>query len=231
LAILQASAAEKKEETVKLFLDTANLSEIREAASLGVISGITTNPVIIAREGTRDMKSQIVEIASILNGMIIAEVLSRDCQGMISQAKEIAGWHPNIAVKIPMTWEGLKAVSALSKSGVKTVVTIVFTASQALLAAQAGAAYVAPFIGRSNDICQDGFKLVADIIEIFKVQGISTQVIAASIKNPIEVIYAAKAGSQVITVPFVTLKKMATHPSTDIILDEFLKGWDGVRIV
>jgi transaldolase len=216
---------------VKLFLDTANLAEIREASSLGVISGITTNPVIIAREGTKDIRSRIMEIASILDGTIITEVLSRDSKGMIAEAKEIASWHPSIAVKIPMTWEGLKAVSVLSKSGVKTVVTIVLTVSQALLAAQAGSSYVAPFIGRSNDICQDGFKLVSDIIEVFKVQGIAAEIIAASIKNPIEVIYAAKAGSQVITVPFMTLKKMATHPTTDIILDEFLKGWDGVRIV
>lgn len=216
---------------MKLFLDTANVSEIREAVSLGAISGITTNPVLIAKEGTKDIKSQIMKITSIVvDGTIVAEVLSRDSKGMISEAKEIASWHPNIAVKIPMTWEGLKAVSVLRKSEIRTVVTIVFTVSQALLASQAGATFVAPFIGRSKDICQDGAKLVSDISEIFGRQRIATEVMCGSINDPIDVINAAKAGAQVISVPFLVLKKMASHPVTDITLDEFLRGWDGVRI-
>lgn len=216
---------------MKLFLDTANLEEIREAVSLGVISGITTNPPIIAKEGTKDIKSQILKITSIVTeGTVISEVLSTNKEGMIKEAKEIASWHPNIAVKIPMTWDGLKAVNELSKQGIKTVVTIVFTVSQAMLAAQAGASYVAPFMGRSTLICQDGLKLAADILEVFRVQGVQTEVIAASIESPLDVVKAAMAGAQIITVPFLVLKQMATHPTTDITLKEFLNGWDGVEI-
>jgi len=216
---------------MKLFLDTANLEEIREAVTLGVIKGITTNPPIIRKSGTKDIKSQINKINSIIDGTVIAEVLSTDKDGMIKEGKEIASWGPKMAVKIPMTWDGIKAVHELNKLSIKTVITIVFTASQALLAAQAGATYVAPFVCRSSLICQDGLKLVHDIADIFRIQNIKTQILTGSVETPLDVVNLAKAGADVITVPFITLKQMANHPITDITLKEFLTGWENESIV
>lgn len=212
---------------MKLFLDTANVNEIREAAALGVISGVTTNPTLIAKEG-RDFKETILEITTIVDGPISAEVVSLDAQGMIKEAMEIASWHPNIVIKIPMTWEGLKAVKELGKNGVKTNVTLIFSPSQALLAAQAGATYVSPFIGRFTDISQDGIALVSDIVDIFTLHDIKTKVIAASIRTPMDVVNAAKAGADIATVPYKVLEQMVKHPLTDIGIQRFLEDWKKV---
>lgn len=212
---------------MKLFLDTANVNEIREAAALGVISGVTTNPTLIAKEG-RDFKETILEITTIVDGPISAEVVSLDAEGMVKEAMEIASWHPNIVIKIPMTWEGLKAVKELSKNGVKTNVTLIFSPSQALLAAQAGATYVSPFIGRFTDISQDGIALVSDIVDIFTLHDIKTKVIAASIRTPMDVVNAAKAGADIATVPYKVLEQMVKHPLTDIGIQRFLEDWKKV---
>ena len=186
---------------MELFLDTANIDEIKEAASLGVIYGVTTNPTLIAKEG-KDFKKTIIEIASIIEGPISAEVVSLDSDGMVKEAQEISSWHPNIVVKIPITWEGLKAVKRLKKLGIKTNVTLVFSPNQALLAARAGATYVSPFIGRFTDITQDGITLISDIAKIFDLHHISTKIIAASIRTPMDAVNAAKVGSDIATVPY-----------------------------
>lgn len=215
---------------MKLFLDTANVEQIKEAASLGVLSGITTNPPIIAREGGYDVKSQIAKVLPLIDGEVIAQVVSLNAEGMIKQAQEIASWRENMVVKIPMCWEGLKAISELKKQGISTCTTVIFTPSQALLAANAGAKYVAPFMGRSRLICQDGLQLVKDIADIFKIHNMETQVLVGSVENPIDAILCAKAGAHVATVPFKTLQQMAAHPNTDITIAEFLDGWDGIDI-
>jgi transaldolase len=215
---------------MKLFLDTANVEQIKEAASLGVLSGITTNPPIIAREGGYDVKSQIAKVLPLIDGEVIAQVVSLNAEGMIKQAQEIASWRENMVVKIPMCWEGLKAISELKKQGISTCTTVIFTPSQALLAANAGAKYVAPFMGRSRLICQDGLQLVKDIADIFKIHNMETQVLVGSVENPIDAIQCAKAGAHVATVPFKTLQQMAAHPNTDITIAEFLDGWDGIDI-
>ena len=215
---------------MKLFLDTANVEQIKEAASLGVLSGITTNPPIIAREGGYDVKSQIAKVLPLIDGEVIAQVVSLNAAGMINQAQEIASWRENMVVKIPMCWEGLKAISELKKQGINTCTTVIFTPSQALLAANAGAKYVAPFMGRSRLICQDGLQLVKDIADIFKIHNMETQVLVGSVENPIDAIQCAKAGAHVATVPFKTLQQMAAHPNTDITIAEFLDGWDGIDI-
>ena len=215
---------------MKLFLDTANVEQIKEAASLGVLSGITTNPPIIAREGGYDVKSQIAKVLPLIDGEVIAQVVSLNAEGMIKQAQEIASWRENMVVKIPMCWEGLKAISELKKQGISTCTTVIFTPSQALLAANAGAKYVAPFMGRSRLICQDGLQLVKDIADIFKIHNMETQVLVGSVENPIDAIQCAKAGAHVATVPFKTLQQMAAHPNTDITIAEFLDGWGGIDI-
>ena len=215
---------------MKLFLDTANVEQIKEAASLGVLSGITTNPPIIAREGGYDVKSQIAKVLPLIDGEVIAQVVSLNAEGMIKQAQEIASWRENMVVKIPMCWEGLKAISELKKQGISTCTTVIFTPSQALLAANAGAKYVAPFMGRSRLICQDGLQLVKDIADIFKIHNMETQVLVGSVENPIDAIQCAKAGAHVATVPFKTLQQMAAHPNTDITIAEFLDGWNGIDI-
>ncbi|HHW01962.1 MAG TPA: fructose-6-phosphate aldolase [Thermoanaerobacterales bacterium] len=212
---------------MRFFLDTANVNEIREAASLGVIYGVTTNPTLVSKEG-RDFKETIMEITSIVDGPISAEVVSLDAEGMVKEALEIAAWHPNIVIKIPVIWEGLKAVSQLSKKGVKTNVTLVFNPNQALLAARAGATYVSPFVGRFTDISQDGIALISDIAEIFSIHDINTQIIAASIRTPMDVINAAKAGADIATVPYKVLQQMIKHPLTDIGVERFLEDWKKV---
>ncbi len=206
---------------MKFFLDTANVDEIREAAATGIICGITTNPTLIAKEG-RDFKETIIEITSIVDGPISAEVVSLEAEGMVKEAEEIAAWHPNIVIKIPMTWEGLKAVSILSKKNIKTNVTLVFNPNQALAAARAGATYVSPFVGRFTDITQDGIALVSDIAEIFSLHDISTQIIAASIRTPMDVFESARAGADIATVPYKVLMQMIKHPLTDIGIERFL---------
>lgn len=212
---------------MKFFLDTANVDEIREAAATGIICGITTNPTLIAKEG-RDFKETIIEITSIVDGPISAEVVSLEAEGMVKEAEEIAAWHPNIVIKIPMTWEGLKAVNILSKKNIKTNVTLVFNPNQALAAARAGATYVSPFVGRFTDITQDGIALVSDIAEIFSLHDISTQIIAASIRTPMDVFESARAGADIATVPYKVLMQMIKHPLTDIGIERFLADWESV---
>ncbi|HHW15449.1 MAG TPA: fructose-6-phosphate aldolase [Firmicutes bacterium] len=209
---------------MKLFLDTANLEEIREAAQLGVIAGVTTNPSLIAREG-RDFRQVVEEICQVVDGPISAEAVSLDAAGMVREGEELASWHPNIVVKIPITWEGLKATSQLTKKGVKTNLTLCFTANQALLAARAGATFVSPFLGRVDDVSWTGMDLVRDIVEIYDVHGLETQVIAASVRHPLHVIEAAKAGAHIATVPYKVLQQMVKHPLTDQGIEKFLADW------
>lgn len=198
------------------FIDTANVDDIRKANDMGIISGVTTNPSLIAKEG-RDFKQVIQEITSIVDDPISGEVKATtvDAEGMIAEAREIASIHPNMVVKIPMTAEGLKAVKVLHKEGIKTNVTLIFSPAQALLAARAGADYVSPFLGRLDDISTPGISLIEDITEIFQMHGIETQIIAASIRNPIHVIDCAKAGADIATVPYKVLLQMIHHPLTD----------------
>lgn len=212
---------------MKLFIDTANIDEIKEINEWGVICGVTTNPSLIAKEG-RDFKEVIKEIASIVDGPISAEVISLDKDGMVREARELAKIHPNIIIKIPMTEEGLKAVNVLSKENIKTNVTLIFSANQALLAARAGASYVSPFVGRMDDIGNEGMDIIYDIAFIFENFGIETEIIAASIRHPMHVIEAAKAGSDIATVPYKVFKQMVKHPMTDNGIERFLKDWEGL---
>jgi len=212
---------------MKFFLDTANINEIKEAVSLGVICGVTTNPTLIAKEG-RDFQETILEITRLVDGPISAEVISLDAEGMVKEALEISSWHQNIVIKIPMTWEGLKAVKELSKKNVKTNVTLIFSPNQALLAARAGATYVSPFVGRFTDISQDGIALITDIADIFSLHDIKTEIIAASIRTPMDVINAAKAGADIATIPYKVLEQMVKHPMTDLGIKKFLEDWEKV---
>ena len=213
---------------MKLFIDTANIDEIREANSWGVISGVTTNPSLVAKEG-RDFKEVVLEITKIVDGSISAEVISLKSEEMLKEARDYAKWHRNIIVKVPMTEEGMKAVKVLSKEGIKTNVTLVFSANQALLAARAGASYVSPFVGRLDDISSDGMQVVKDIIEIYQKHNLKTEVIAASIRHPMHVIEAAKAGAHIATVPFAVLKQMFKHPLTDAGIKKFLEDWEKAK--
>lgn len=212
---------------MKLFIDTANVNEIKEANHLGVICGVTTNPSLIAKEG-RNFTEVVKEITDIVDGPISAEVISLEHLKMIEEAKELAKIHKNIVIKIPMTQEGLKAVKFLNSIDIKTNVTLIFSATQALLAARAGATYVSPFLGRLDDVGEDGVSLVKDIVEIFNKHNIKTEIISASIRNPIHVIEAAKAGSHIATVPYKIIIQMINHPLTDIGIERFLKDWETV---
>ena len=209
---------------MKLFLDTANVEHIKEANEMGVICGVTTNPSLIAKEG-RNFNEVIKEITEIVDGPISGEVVSEDAAGMIKEGREIAAIHPNMIVKIPMTVEGLKAVKVLASEGIKTNVTLIFSANQALLAANAGATYVSPFLGRVDDISMDGMELVRTIAEIFEVHGINTEIIAASVRHPIHVIEAARAGAHIATVPYALVMQMVKHPLTDAGLEKFKADW------
>ena len=209
---------------MKFFLDTANVDYIREANEMGVICGVTTNPSLVAKEG-RDFNEVIKEITSIVDGPISGEVVAEDAQGMIKEGREIAAIHKNMIVKIPMTAEGLKATKVLSSEGIKTNVTLIFSATQSLLAANAGATYVSPFLGRVDDISMIGMDLVRDIAEIFAVHGIETEIIAASVRNPIHVIEAAKAGADIATIPYALVMQMLKHPLTDQGLEKFKADW------
>ncbi len=213
---------------MKLFVDTANTDEIRKANDLGVICGVTTNPSLIAKEG-RVFKEVVKEITSIVDGPISAEVISLDSENMIKEALELSEIHKNIVIKIPMTSEGLKAVSVLSKKGIRTNVTLIFSPSQALLAARAGASYVSPFVGRLNDISSDGNKLIENISKIFKLHDISCEIIAASIRSPEDVVDAALAGANIATIPYGVIVRMISHPLTDAGIERFLKDWEGVK--
>ena len=209
---------------MKLFLDTANVEHIKEANEMGVICGVTTNPSLIAKEG-RDFNEVIKEITEIVDGPISGEVVSEDAEGMIKEGREIAAIHKNMIVKIPMTVEGLKAVKVLASEGIKTNVTLIFSANQALLAANAGATYVSPFLGRVDDISMDGMELVRTIAEIFEVHGINTEIIAASVRHPIHVIEAARVGAHIATVPYALVMQMVKHPLTDAGLEKFKADW------
>ena len=208
---------------MRFFLDTANIDEIKAVNDMGVIDGVTTNPSLIAKEG-KDFKETIKEIASIVDGAISGEVNSDDAEGMIVEGREIAAIHPNMVVKIPMTGEGLKAVKVLTKEGIKTNVTLIFSATQALLAARA--TYVSPFLGRLDDISTPGMDLIRTIAEIFAVHEIDTQIIAASVRNPIHVIDAALAGADIATVPTKVIEQMLKHPLTDQGIEKFKKDWE-----
>ena len=214
---------------MKIFVDTANIEEIRKANDLGVICGVTTNPSLIAKEG-RDFNEVIKEITSIVDGPISGEVISMDCEGMLKEAREIAKIHKNMVVKIPMCEEGLKAVSALSKEGIKTNVTLIFSALQALLAARAGATYVSPFLGRLDDIGKEGITLIEDIAEIFAIHHIDTEIISASVRNPIHVLQCAKAGADIATIPYNVIVQMINHPLTTAGIEKFLKDYEGMQL-
>ncbi|AOY75559.1 fructose-6-phosphate aldolase [Clostridium formicaceticum] len=210
---------------MKLFIDTANVEEIREIASWGILEGVTTNPSLIAKEG-RVFKEVIKEITEIVDGPISAEVISLKSEEMVQEAEELVKIHENIVIKIPMTEEGLKAVRILAQKGVKTNVTLVFSANQALMAAKAGATYVSPFLGRLDDIGHTGIDLVKEIVEIFDLYLIETEVIAASIRHTTHVVQAAKVGSHIATIPYGVFKQMAKHPLTDSGIERFLKDWE-----
>lgn len=212
----------RKEYKMKLFIDTANLEEIRDANDLGVICGVTTNPTLIAREG-RDLADVIKEIVGIVDGPISAEVMSEDAEGMVKEAKVLSAIHKNIVIKIPMTLEGLKAVKQLTAMGIRTNVTLIFSAAQALLAARAGASFVSPFLGRLDDIGMPGMELVEEIVEIFDIHGIKTEIIAASVRSQMHVIDAARAGAHIATIPYKVILQMAKHPLTDAGIEKFLK--------
>lgn len=213
---------------MKLFIDTANVEEIRLAGELGVISGVTTNPSLIAKEG-RDFQEVVKEICSIIDGPISAEVISAEADGMVAEAEELAKIHPNVVIKIPMTAEGLKATKRLAAAGIRTNVTLVFSANQALLAATAGASYVSPFVGRLDDIGHEGIDLIREIIEIFDLYDFRTEVIAASIRHPLHVTAAAKCGAHIATVPFNIIMQMVKHPLTDLGIEKFLTDWGKVK--
>lgn len=215
---------------MKLFIDTANIEEIKNANDLGVICGVTTNPSLIAKEG-RDFFEVVKEISTIVDGPISAEVISLEADGMVKEAKEIIAkiGSDNVVIKIPMCAEGLKATKRLTALGIKTNVTLIFSAGQALLAARAGATYVSPFVGRVDDIGAVGMELIEDIVEIFTVHDIKTEIIAASIRNPIHVTDAAKAGSDIATVPYKVIEQMINHPLTTSGIEKFLKDWESVN--
>ena len=209
---------------MKIFLDTANLAEIKEALSWGVISGVTTNPTLVAKEG-REFHPTIREIASMVDGPVSAEAVSTDAAGMVAEGRELAGLASSVVVKLPVTAEALKATRILAGEGIQVNMTLVFSANQALLAALAGAAYVSPFVGRLDDIGHDGIGLVAEIVNIFEDYGLMTEVIAASLRHPAHVLAAAQSGADIATVPFVVLKAMLAHPLTDSGIERFLADY------
>ncbi|MBO3444530.1 fructose-6-phosphate aldolase [Clostridium sp. CCUG 7971] len=209
---------------MKIFIDTANVDEIKEAATWGILDGVTTNPSLIAKEG-RDLKEVINEICSIVDGPISAEVISLECDKMVEEALELVKLHKNIVIKIPMCIEGLKAVSILSQKGIKTNVTLIFSSQQALLAAKSGATYVSPFVGRLDDIGMVGTDLITEVSAMFKTHNIKTEIISASIRNPIHASRCALSGSDIATIPFGVLKQMTKHPLTDIGIEKFLADY------
>lgn len=212
---------------MKFFIDTANITEIKEAWEIGVIDGVTTNPSLISKEKKEPIKL-LKEICAIVDGPVSAEVVSLDAAGMVKEAKILARIHKNIVVKIPMTTEGLKATKKLTGLKIKTNVTLVFSANQALLAAKAGATYVSPFVGRIDDISGYGMELVSQILEIYDNYGFETEIIVASIRNPVHVLDAARMGAHVATIPFKVIEQLSKHPLTDIGIEKFLADWEKV---
>jgi len=212
---------------MKFFIDTANIAEIKKASEWGLVDGVTTNPSLVSKEG-REFKELVKEICSIVDGPISAEAVSLDADGMIREARELSKIHKNIVVKIPMTLEGLKAIKVVAKEGIKTNVTLVFSPTQALMAAKAGATYVSPFVGRLDDISHNGMDLVRQILTIFKNYEFSTEVIVASVRHPLHVVDAAIAGAHIATIPFKVIEQLSKHPLTDVGIDSFLKDWEKV---
>ncbi|KGN02334.1 transaldolase [Clostridium novyi A str. 4570] len=210
---------------MKIFIDTANVEEIKRISKWGILDGATTNPSLIAKEG-RELKEVVEEICSIVDGPISAEVISLNCDDMVKEARDLAKIHKNIVIKIPMCEEGIKAVNILSKEGIRTNVTLIFSPQQALIAAKAGASFVSPFVGRLDDIGMDGVSSIKDIAEIFKIYDIKTEIIAASIRHPMHVLEVAKAGSHIATVPYKVLMQMIKHPLTDIGIEKFLEDYN-----
>ena len=213
---------------MRIFLDTANIDQIRQAAKLGIISGVTTNPSLVSKEGLSDYKAVVKEICSIIPGPISAEVLVEGIEPMIEQARQISTWAANIVIKIPATTDGLQVTSSLAKEGIKVNFTLCFSLNQALLGALAGATYVSPFVGRLDDAGHDGMEVVKDIVDVFKAYELPTQVIAASIRHPQHCVTAAKAGAHIATIPYNVLMQMIHHPLTDIGVARFLSDWQRV---
>ena len=209
---------------MKFFIDTANINEIKEAAALGVLDGVTTNPSLVAKEG-KDFRKLLDEILEIVDGPISAEVVATDYKGILNEARELASIHKNIVVKIPLIKEGLKAVKTLTSEGIKVNVTLCFSPTQAILAAKAGATYVSPFVGRLDDISTSGMDLISQIVQIYRNYDFETEVLVASIRHPLHVVEAALIGADVCTIPFEVIKKMFNHPLTDIGLEKFLSDW------
>jgi transaldolase len=212
---------------MKFFIDTADLNEIREANAMGIIDGVTTNPSLVAKTGKK-FRDVLEAICEVVKGPVSAEVVSVEYDGMMKEARELSKIHSNIVVKIPMLAEGLKAVKTCAGEGIPTNVTLCFSANQALLAAKAGATYISPFVGRIDDISDDGMELIADIVTIYKNYGFKTQVLVASVRNPVHVLQSARMGADVATCPFAVLKQLTKHPLTDIGLQNFLKDWEKV---
>ncbi|MCX6014411.1 MAG: fructose-6-phosphate aldolase [Chloroflexales bacterium] len=210
---------------MQIYLDTANLREIRDAASWGILNGVTTNPSLVAKEQGIDHKTLITEITKLVDGPISAEAISLDAEGMIREGREFATWHPNVIVKVPITTEGLKAVSTLAKDGIRTNVTLCFNATQALFAARAGAFIISPFIGRIDDMGMDGMQLIREISAIYRQHGITTKILAASIRHPRHIIDSALAGADIATCPFKVLEQSMKHPLTDSGIEKFLADW------
>ncbi|NHJ13423.1 MAG: fructose-6-phosphate aldolase [Candidatus Thorarchaeota archaeon] len=213
---------------MKFFIDTANVDAIRKAHERGMVDGVTTNPSLVAKEG-RNFREVVDEIASFVEGPISLEVVSEDAEGMIKEARELNGWIDNAAIKIPLTWEGLRAVRVCAQEGIKTNVTLCFSANQAILAAKAGATFVSPFIGRLDDVGQTGMELIESIVQIYSNYAYETEVIVASIRHPIHVYEAAMIGADIATIPPAVLDKMVNHPLTDIGIERFLADWEKVK--
>jgi transaldolase len=214
---------------MKFFLDTANFDEIRQAASFGILDGVTTNPTLAAKE-KKPFRELILEICDIVKGGVVnAEVVSTDLQGMLREAREVVTWHPNVVAKIPMTPDGVRALSTLSREGVRVNITLVFSPSQALIVAKAGAYFVSPFLGRLDDVSQDGLGLLSEILEIYRAYDFKTQVLAASLRHPLHVVEAAKMGAHIGTMPYKVFEQLFKHPLTDRGLEAFLKDWEKAR--
>lgn len=214
---------------MKLFLDTANVEEIKEINAWGVLNGVTTNPTLVAKESGADFKSRVIEICKIVDGPVSAEVTTTDPEVMIKEGRDIAKWAPNVMVKVPLTPAGLQACKSLSKDGIKVNVTLCFSVNQAILAAKAGATFVSPFVGRLDDINEDGMMLIEQIVEVFHIHGLETEVLSASIRHPMHVMQSALAGADIATMPYKVFKQLVHHPLTDAGQEKFLADWAAAK--